>query len=111
MVTVNKKRKNMETREELIEKFTLAKEIIEKRDCLIKQIESLKKDITDDTKKIFPSSTIDDLKAKQQKFSEPYKDNGLKIYDIILFDSLFGLVKLIIDGFTDGNGFLLYFLL
>lgn len=31
----------METREELIKKFTLAKEIIEKRDCLLDQIESL----------------------------------------------------------------------
>lgn len=104
------KRKNMETREELIKKFTLAKEIIEKRDCLLDQIESFEDDIEEDEEKLFPSSTIDDLKAEQQKYSEPYKDNGLETYLPILGGSLFGWAILIFVGFSEGNGGLTAFL-
>ena len=104
------KRKNMETREELIKKFTLAKEIIEKRDCLLDQIESFEDDIEEDEEKLFPSSTIDDLKAEQQKYSEPYKDNGLETYLPILGWSLFGWAALIIAGFASENGALTVFL-
>lgn len=109
METINK-RKNMETREELIKKFTLAKEIIEKRDCLLDQIESLEDDIEEDEEKLFPSSTIDDLKAEQQKYSEPYKDNGLETYLPILGWSLFGWAGLIYAGFDAGYGALTVFL-
>ena len=104
------KRKNMETREELIKKFTLAKEIIEKRDCLLDQIESFEDDIEEDEEKLFPSSTIDDLKAEQQKYSEPYKDNGLETYLPILGWSLFGWAGLIYAGFDAGYGALTVFL-
>ena len=100
----------METREELIKKFTLAKEIIEKRDCLLDQIESFEDDIEEDEEKLFPSSTIDDLKAEQQKYSEPYKDNGLETYLPILGWSLFGWAALIIAGFASENGALTVFL-
>lgn len=100
----------METREELIKKFTLAKEIIEKRDCLLDQIESFEDDIEEDEEKLFPSSTIDDLKAEQQKYSEPYKDNGLETYLPILGWSLFGWAGLIYAGFDAGYGALTVFL-
>lgn len=100
----------METREELIKKFTLAKEIIEKRDCLLDQIESFEDDIEEDEEKLVPSSTIDDLKAEQQKYSEPYKDNGLETYLPILGWSLFGWAALIIAGFASENGALTVFL-
>lgn len=100
----------METREELIKKFTLAKEIIEKRDCLLDQIESFEDDIEEDEEKLFPSSTIDDLKAEQQKYSEPYKDNGLETYLPILGWTLFGWAALIIAGFASENGALTVFL-
>lgn len=93
----------METREELIKKFTLAKEIIEKRDCLLDQIESFEDDIEEDEEKLFPSSTIDDLKAEQQKYSEPYKDNGLKTYLPILGWTLFGWVAYLGLGFSEGG--------
>lgn len=91
----------METREELIKKFTLAKEMIEKRDCLLDQIESLEDDIEEDEEKLFPSSTIDDLKAEQQKYPEPYEDNGQEIYLSILKEIFVSPIKFFIEiGFT-----------
>ena len=91
----------METRKELIKKFTLAKEIIEKRDCLLDQIESLEDDIEEDEEKLFPSSTIDDLKTEQQKYPEPYEDNGQEIYLSILKEIFVRPIKFFIEiGFT-----------
>lgn len=92
----------METREELIKKFTLAKEIIEKRDRLLKQIESLENDVAEDAKKLYPSSVINDLKTEQQKYPEPYEDNGQEIYLSILKEIFVRPIKYFIEevGFT-----------
>lgn len=87
----------METREELIKKFTLAKEIIEKRDCLLDQIESFEDDIEEDEDKLYPSSVINDLKTEQQKHPEPYEDNGQEIYLSILKEIFVGPIKFFIE--------------